>query len=50
MLGGVDLLELPDGDVRVDLRGLQAGVAELLLHVADVGAVLQHERGAGVAE
>ena len=48
--GGVDLLQLPDGDVGADLRGLQAGVAELFLPVAIVGAMLQHERGAGVAE
>jgi len=41
----VDLLQLSDGDVRVDLGGLQAGVAELFLPVADVGAVLQHECG-----
>lgn len=35
-------LQLPDADVRVDLRGLEAGVPQLLLHVADVGPVLQH--------
>ena len=36
--------------MRIDLRGLQAGVAKLLLDVADVGPVFQHEGRAGVPE
>ena len=34
------ILQLPDGDVRVELRGLQASVAELFRLVANGGAVL----------
>ncbi len=47
---GVDGLELEDGDVGVDGGGFEAGVAEQLLDVADVGPVFEHVRGAGVAE
>ena len=50
MGGGVDLLELADGDLGVDLRGGEFGVAEELLDKADVGPVFVHERGAGVAQ
>lgn len=48
MRGGVDLLQLLDGDVRVDLGGGQVGVAQQRLDVADVRPVLQHVRGAGM--
>ena len=46
----VDLAELGDRDGGVNLRGVEALVAEELLDEADVGAVLQHVRGARVAE
>lgn len=39
-----------DGDVRVDLRGGQARVAEDLLHRAQVGPALQHVRGRRVPQ
>ena len=39
MCGGVDLHELSYGDVGVDLRRRELGVAELLLDEADVGPV-----------
>jgi len=48
--GGVDLLELADGYLRVDLGRREVGVSEQLLDEADVRAVLVHEGGAGVAE
>ena len=35
---------------RVDLRGADGGVAEQLLHGPDVGAVVEHVGGAGVAQ
>ena len=38
----VDSLESLRGDVRVNLRGLQAGVPEHLLHHAQVGTALEH--------
>jgi len=44
MCGGVDLLQGPQSDVRIDLRGLDVFVAEDLLDEADVGAVLVHVR------
>ena len=50
MGGGVDFLQAPDRDVRVNLRRLQTGVTTLLLDVTDVRAMLEHERGAGVPE
>jgi len=40
----MDRLELVDGDVGVDLRRLEVGVAEEFLDVADVGATLEHQR------
>ena len=47
---GMDFAELDDGDVGVDLRGVEPGVSEKLLDVADVRAVLQHVGGARVAQ
>lgn len=44
------LFELSDGDLGVNLGGVELGMAEELLDVADVGPVLQHQRGAGMAE
>src|SRR5687768_18413055 len=46
----VDLDELLHGDVRVDLGGGEAGVAEELLYVAEVGAAVEEVRGEGVAQ
>jgi hypothetical protein len=40
----MNLLQLADAHVGIDLGGLQAGVAELFLDVADIGTVLKHER------
>src|SRR5690606_5437634 len=40
----------PAEDVRVDLRGLDAGVAEERLHRADVGAACEEVGGEGVPE
>jgi transcriptional regulator with XRE-family HTH domain len=37
------------GDAGIDLRGREIGVAEHLLHVAEVGATLVHQRGRRVA-
>ncbi len=39
-----------DGDVGIDLGGVEPGVAEQLLDEADVGPVLEHVGGAGVAQ
>jgi len=50
MRGRVDPLQLPDRNLCVNLRGFQVGVAEHLLDVADVGAVLQHECRKTMAE
>jgi hypothetical protein len=41
--GAVDLLQLADGDVAVDLSGLQIGVAQHGLDEADVGAAFEHQ-------
>lgn len=50
MTAGVNLLKLFDGDLRVNRRGVKVRMAEQLLDEADVRPVLQHVRGAGVAE
>ena len=50
MRGAVHLLQHADRDVRVNLRGGQAGVAEHLLDEADVRAAFQHQRRHGVTE
>ena len=42
-------LQIGRADVRVDLRGDQAFVAQELLHAADVGATVQEVRGEAVA-
>ena len=46
----VDILETVDGDMRVDLGGGEACVAEQFLHIADVGTCVQKVRGEGVTE
>ncbi len=47
---GVDFLQLPNGDFCVKAGGFEVGVSKQLLDVADIGSVLKHEGGAGVAE
>ena len=42
--------EIRGADVRVDLRGDEALVAQQFLHAADVGAAVQQVRGEAVAE
>ena len=42
--------QLTDGHLGVYLGCLEPGVAEHLLDEADVGAVFEHVRGAGVPE
>jgi hypothetical protein len=44
----MDLAQLGDAEVRVDLRGRKRRVAELLLHEAEVGAIGEQVRRAGV--
>ena len=46
-VGGSQLL---GGDVRVDLSGAEARVAEELLHGAEVGPAVEQMRGGGVAQ
>jgi hypothetical protein len=50
MATGVDFLERLDADMGVDLGGVEAGVAEHLLHMADVCPVLMHVGCAGMAK
>jgi hypothetical protein len=50
MAGGVDGLQLAQGDAGVDLGAGDVGVAEHLLHVADVGAAFEHQGRHRVAE
>ncbi len=46
----VDAFEVIARDVRVDLRGCQAGVPQELLHDPEVGAAIEQVRGERVAE
>lgn len=46
----VNLLQVRDGDLGVDAGGVEPGVAEELLHDADVGAVFVHVGRAAVAQ
>ena len=46
----VDLLELPDGEMRVDLDGLEIQVAQPRMEEPDVGAAFMHQRSHGVTE
>ncbi len=50
MMHAMDGFETAEGQVGVDLRGGDVGVAEHDLHAAQVGAVLDHVRGATVAQ
>ena len=45
----VDLPQPPLVDMRVDLRGGQAGMSQQFLHQAQVRATLQHMAGTGMA-
>jgi len=47
---GINFLEGFDRNFRINLGGVEAGVAEELLDQADVGAVFQHVGGAAVTE
>ena len=47
---GVDFAKRSDRHFRVNLRGVEPRVSKQLLDQADVRAVLQHVRGAAVAE
>ena len=44
----MSLLQIHDGQVQVSLRGLQFVMSQHLLHVAEVGSILEHVRSAGV--
>ncbi len=46
----MNLFQFADADLCVDLRGLQLGMTEHGLDEADVGSVLQHQRGHRVTE
>ena len=47
---GVGFLQALDGDVRVDLRRREAGVAEQRLHAAQVRAAIEQMRGETVPQ
>ena len=47
---GMNLLQRSDGDLGIDLRGLQVLMSEHLLDEADVGSALVHQRRHRVAE
>lgn len=44
------LLQQLDGDLGVNLGGLQFGVAEQFLYDPHIGPMLQHVRGTGMAQ
>ena len=50
MGGIVGFFEALDGDVSVDLRGGEVGVAEEFLDAAEIGAAIEEMRGVTVAE
>ena len=50
MCGFMDILELLAADLCVNLSSRQQAVAEHLLDIADVRAVLQHQRRHGMPE
>ena len=50
MSEGVNFFEFSDTDAGVDLSGVESGVSELLLDETDIGAIFEHEGGAGVSE
>ncbi|EEE35208.1 hypothetical protein RKLH11_3884 [Rhodobacteraceae bacterium KLH11] len=44
------LLELADGDLGVNLRGVEFGMSQKLLDVTDISPVLQHQCRTAMAE
>ena len=46
----VDFLQLVDGDLGVEARGIKIGMTQELLNEADVGPILQHLGCAGVTK
>ena len=46
----IDLTQRFDGEVRIDLRGIQTAVTEQFLYRADVGTGLQQMSGKAVAQ
>ena len=50
MSSGMDFPQLNDADIGVDLSRVEPGMTKQLLNEADVGPVLQHVRGAGMAQ
>lgn len=47
---GMNFLQRPDTDLGVNLRGVQTDMSKHGLDETNIGAVLQHQRGHGVAE
>ena len=47
---GVNLLEGTDADMGVNLGGVEPGMAEHLLNVADVGSSIEHVGGTGMPQ
>lgn len=50
MTAGVDLAQGVDVDVSVDLRGLQTGMAQHFLNVADIRSSTMHVSGTGMTK
>ena len=50
MRSGVNIFELLDANLRINLRGVEFGMAKHRLDVTDVCAIFQHQGGHGVAE
>ena len=46
----IAVLELFDRDMRISLRGLQRGMAEHLLHLAQIRTPVEHMGGGGMAQ
>ena len=49
MSSGVDGFEFVDADLRIDGGGVQVGMSEQVLDVADIRAAFEHVRGARMA-
>ena len=50
MMLGINALQPVERHVRIDLRGRNIGVSENRLHGTQVGAILDHVRGAGMTQ
>jgi hypothetical protein len=50
MRGRVNLFQLADGNLRLNLRGFELGMAKHRLDVANIGTTLKHYRGHRVPE